>query len=147
MLTPQAAIKSVFRNYATLAGRAPRSEFWWFALFQTVLVGVVLLLGALGAGIGTPERGEMPVSIGLSIGVVLLLALGLTIPNITVYVRRLHDADFSGWLYFLACIPYAGTLVVLIFALLPSQPAGARFDAVTNTGTATPPWTPSRPIS
>jgi len=147
VLTPQAAIKSVFRNYATLAGRAPRSEFWWFALFQTVLVAVVLLLGAAGMGIGAPARGEMPVSVGISIGVVLLLTLGLAIPNITVYVRRLHDADFSGWLYFLACIPYAGALVVLIFALLPSQPAGARFDAAPTTGSPTPAWNPTQTLS
>ncbi|TFC58693.1 MULTISPECIES: DUF805 domain-containing protein [unclassified Cryobacterium] len=147
MLTPQAAIKSVFRNYATLAGRAPRSEFWWFALFQAVLFTVVVLLGGLGIGIGTPERGEMPVSMGIAIGVTLLLSLGLAIPNITVYVRRLHDGDFSGWLYFLACIPYAGVLVVLIFALLPSQPAGVRFDAVENTGSATPAWNPSKTLS
>jgi len=145
MLTPRAAITSVFRNYATLAGRAPRSEFWWFALFQAVLFTVVVLLG--GLGFGTPAPGEMPVSMGIAIGVILLLALGLAIPNITVYVRRLHDADFSGWLYFLACIPYAGVLVVLIFALLPSQPAGARFDAAPYTGSATPAWKPSQNLS
>ncbi|WP_166793202.1 DUF805 domain-containing protein [Cryobacterium lactosi] len=145
MLTPQEAIKSVFRNYATLSGRARRSEFWWFALFQVVLFAVVLLLGALG--IGTPARGEMPVSMGIAIGVILLLALGLAVPNVTLYVRRLHDGDFSGWLYFLACIPYAGVLVVLIFALLPSQPAGARFDAVPYTGSATPAQKPSQTLS
>jgi uncharacterized membrane protein YhaH (DUF805 family) len=147
MLTPQAALKSVFDNYATLAGRAPRSEFWWFALFQAVLFTVVVLLGGLGSGIGTPEPGEMPVPMGIAIGVVILLSLGLAIPNITVYVRRLHDGDFSGWLYFLACIPYVGVLVVLIFALLPSQPAGARFDAVENTGSATPAWNPGQTLS
>jgi len=147
MLTPQAAIKSVFRNYATLAGRAPRSEFWWFALFQSVLFAVVILLGALGIGIGTPARGEMPVSMGIAIGVIVLLFLGLAVPNITVYVRRLHDGDFSGWLYFLSCIPYAGAVVVLIFALLPSQPAGARFDAAPNSGSTTPAWNPTKTLS
>lgn len=145
MLTPRAAITSVFRNYATLSGRAPRSEFWWFALFQVVLYSVAMLLGALG--VGTPVRGEMPVSMGIAIGVILLLSLGLAVPNITLYVRRLHDGDFSGWLYFLACIPYAGVLVVLIFALLPSQPAGARFDAVQHAGGATPAWKPGQPLS
>ena len=145
MLTPRAAIQSVFRNYATLAGRAPRSEFWWFALFQAVLFAVVILLG--GLGIGTPAQGEMPVSMGIAIGVILLLSLGLAIPNITVYVRRLHDADFSGWMYFLACIPYAGILVVIVFALLPSQPAGARFDAAPNLGQATPAHTPTQTLS
>ncbi len=146
MLTPQAAIKSVFRNYATLAGRAPRSEFWWFALAQVVIFFAISLLGAAGAG-SSPEPDTVPVSVGVAAGLLLALGLGLAIPNITLYVRRLHDADFSGWMYFLACIPYAGILVVIVFALLPSQPAGARFDAAPNLGQATPAHTPTQTLS
>ena len=145
MLTPQAAIKSVFRNYFTLAGRAPRSEYWWFTLFQVVLFAVVLMIGLVG--MGTPAPGEMPVSMGIALALFIILSLGLAIPSITLYVRRLHDADFSGWFYFLACIPYLGAIVVLVFALLPSQPAGARFDAVENTGSATPAWNPGKTLS
>ena len=146
MLTPQAAITSVFRNYATLSGRAPRSEFWWFTLLQVVLFTVVMVLGALGIG-ASPEPDTMPPSMGIALGVFLVLGLVCVIPNITLYVRRLHDADFSGWFYFLACIPYLGVIVVLVFALLPSQPNGARFDAVENTGSATPAWNPSKTLS
>ncbi|WP_104162359.1 DUF805 domain-containing protein [Cryobacterium sp. N22] len=146
MLTPQAAITSVFRNYATLSGRAPRSEFWWFTLFQFVLFTVVMVLGALGIG-NSPEPDTMPPSVGIAVGVVLVLGLAFVIPSITLYVRRLHDADFSGWFYFLACIPYLGVIVMVVFALLPSQPAGARFDAVENTPSAMPAWNPSKTLS
>lgn len=142
MLTPQAAIQSVFRNYGTLSGRAPRSEYWWFTLAQVVLFIVVFLLGTLGVG-SSPEPGTVPPSIGIAIGVVLFLGLALVIPNITVFVRRLHDADFSGWFYFLACIPYLGFIVAVVFALLPSQPNGARFDAAPTLGSATPAYAPT----
>lgn len=43
-------------------------------------------------------------------------------------VRRLHDADFSGFMYLLALIPFVGGLALLVFMLMPSNPAGARFD-------------------
>ena len=35
------AIKSVFSNYANFSGRARRSEYWYFVLFN-VIVGAVL---------------------------------------------------------------------------------------------------------
>ena len=145
MLTPQAALKSVFRNYFIVAGRAPRSEFWWFALFQAVLFAVVLVVRLRTVGSSTSEG--MPVTMSMMLSPVIVLAVGLTVPNITLYVRRLHDAGFSGWFYFLTCIPTVGVVVVLVFALLPSQPAGARFDAVGTTGSATPAWDPSKTLS
>ena len=33
----QAAITACFSKYATFTGRASRSEYWWFYLFNTVL--------------------------------------------------------------------------------------------------------------
>jgi uncharacterized membrane protein YhaH (DUF805 family) len=55
-------------------------------------------------------------------------------------VRRLHDINFSGWFYFLAIIPGFGSIITLVFTLLPSNPDGARFDAAENFGTDTPAW-------
>jgi len=37
----QAAVTSVFRNYATFSGRARRAEYWWFMLF-TIIVSAIL---------------------------------------------------------------------------------------------------------
>ena len=44
-------------------------------------------------------------------------------------MRRLHDANYSGWFYLLSLIPGVGGLIILIFMVLPSHPQGARFDA------------------
>lgn len=36
MITPIAAVKAGFRNYAAFGGRATRAEYWWWMLFFTV---------------------------------------------------------------------------------------------------------------
>ena len=144
MLSPTAAIRSVFRNYATFSGRATRSEYWWFQLFQIVLLILVVLLGVLPAAASNVAAGETPPSMSAAGIVLFVLGLGLFLPNLAVFVRRLHDIDFSGWFYFLTVIPGFGAVLGLIFALLPSNPAGARFDAAPYTGNATPTWDPSK---
>jgi len=147
MLTPKAAIVSVFRNYATFAGRATRSEYWWFQLFQAVVFVLLLAGGLLPVFLNPPPVTEpKPTAIAGGIGIVLF-GLLVIIPNISVFVRRLHDIDFSGWFYFLAIIPGFGPIVTVVFALLPSNPAGARFDAVENLGSDTPAWRPAQKLS
>ena len=45
------AVRSVFSNYAKFDGRAPRSEYWWFQLFNLLVVlalYAVLLAGCRG---------------------------------------------------------------------------------------------------
>lgn len=59
----------------------------------------------------------------------------MVVPTVAVTVRRLHDAGYSGWLYPLTLIPYLGSFIVMIFCILPSSVAGARFDRG-----APPPW-------
>jgi uncharacterized membrane protein YhaH (DUF805 family) len=147
MLSPKAAIVSVFRNYATFSGRASRSEYWWFQLFQAVVFLVVLFAGLIPASLSNPAPGETPPTVGAAGIGIFLFGLVMIIPNISVFVRRLHDIDFSGWFYFLAIIPGFGAIVAVVFALLPSNPAGARFDAVENLGTDTPAWKPSQNLS
>ena len=77
------AVSSAFRQYAKFSGRACRSEFWWFSLFETVLIVVAALADS---ALNTPV-----------FTVVVLLALLL--PSLAVAVRRLHDTGRSGWWY------------------------------------------------
>ena len=88
-----AAIQSGFRNYAKFAGRAGRSEFWWWTLF-TVLVQ------AATAGFGDTING--------------LASLAVLLPSLAVHVRRLHDTNRSGWWM---AAPIAG-IVVAIFVFV-----------------------------
>lgn len=124
------AIKRFFKKYATFSGRASRSEFWWVQLFNgiivTVLYAFIIGLGLAGADPYTGEPG-----MGMLFPSLLLMIYGLAviIPTIAMTVRRLHDANFSGFFYFLVFGFGIGGLVLLIMNLLPSAPEGARFDA------------------
>jgi uncharacterized membrane protein YhaH (DUF805 family) len=126
------AINRFFAKYATFTGRASRSEYWWVALFVWLISAA---LGGLIGGVGTAtgeQQADGTVAIG-PVGIVLIIvavivALALIVPMIAVAVRRLHDANFSGWMYLLHLIPSVGSLIVLVLTLLPSKPEGARFD-------------------
>lgn len=125
------AVKRFFAKYSTFSGRASRSEFWWVALFEILLnaVFVVLLIVVLlttGEQTETGVRGTGPEIVVLVIwGIV---ALALIIPHIAITVRRLHDGNFSGWLYLLNLIPSVGSIIVLVLTLMPSNLEGSRYD-------------------
>ena len=53
----------------------------------------------------------------------------------TVAVRRLHDANFSGWWVLLNVIPQFGSIVLLVMLARGPQARGVRFDDGTSTRT------------
>lgn len=113
------AIKSVFSKYARFAGRATRSEYWYFTLFNLLITaGLLLLTSMLANSVGSMTDTSI-------IGVFLLFiwCIAIFIPSLAVSIRRLHDAGYSGWLYLLVLVPYVGGIVLFVFALLVSQPA------------------------
>ena len=64
------AIKSCLGQYATFSGRASRSEYWWFFLFQVLVMVATGMLGDVING---------------------LASLALSLPALAVGTRRLHD--------------------------------------------------------
>ena len=111
------SIKSVFSKYAIFTGRASRSEFWYFTLFNIITSTLLFLLGiAIGAATG----GSDGVPGGLIVGYILYIiyGLGVLIPSLAVAVRRLHDTNNSGWLILLGLIPCVGGIVLLVFMIL-----------------------------
>lgn len=116
-LSMNEAIKSVFSKYAKFEGRATRSEYWFFALFNFLIYVGLIILGTLIASInsGYPDSSYFVVIL------MFVWALVILLPTISVSVRRLHDAGYSGWLYLLGLIPYLGGIVLFVFALLISE--------------------------
>ena len=57
-----------------------------------------------------------------------IAALAALVPLKRLAVRRLHDADFSGWWLWLLVVPCLGWLAVTVLLLLPSAPFPNRFD-------------------
>ena len=105
------SIKTVFGKYATFKGRASRSEYWWWYLFNIIItmVGYPCLLLGLAS-----EDSTITI-----IGVMwLLYGLATLIPNIAVTVRRLHDSNHSGWNLLWCLLPMVGGLVLLYFLII-----------------------------
>jgi len=92
------AVRSCLNKYVTFAGRAQRSEFWWFLLFTMIANTVAVAIDA--AVIGMPA-------------IQILTMLGLILPGISVAVRRLHDLGRSGWFYWIGLIPLVGVIVLI----------------------------------
>ncbi|MET3667114.1 DUF805 domain-containing protein [Caulobacter sp. 1776] len=119
------------RKFAVFEGRARRSEYWLFALFQILLiVGFFIFAGIVYAASGgsTSEHWEGPGAMLVGgVGLLLcLFAIALIIPGLAVSVRRLHDSDKSGWLLLLSFIPFGG-FVILIFTLMDGTPGPNRY--------------------
>lgn len=120
------AVKTVLSKYATFSGRARRSEFWFWALFVT-LINIVMsaLVTATGGLTIDPDTGDM--GIGATYIVWMLIGLALLLPNLAVMVRRLHDTDRSGFWWFISFVPFVGAIVLLVFWLLDGTPGSNRF--------------------
>lgn len=129
--TPGQAIARFFKKYATFSGRASRSEYWWVFLFSFLYFTVLFILGAvLGTvtrGASTPSNEFGPGFVPIAI-ILIISGIAVIIPGIAVTVRRLHDANLSGWLYLLTFIPSVGSIILIVMAALPSSELGARFD-------------------
>jgi uncharacterized membrane protein YhaH (DUF805 family) len=129
---PATAVKRFFQNYAVFTGRASRAEYWWTVLAYYV---VIIVLGVLAGIVGSATRtvdayGEYQPGgvIAVFIVPIAVITLASLVPFVALSVRRLHDANLSGFFYFLNFIPSLGSLIMLILAALPPQPEGARFD-------------------
>ena len=106
-MTLTQAIQSVFSQYATFSGRARRSEYWFFVLFNYVISAA---LGFLG-------RYMFLFSILSG-----LYSLAVLIPSLAVTWRRLHDIGKGGGWYFFILIPLVGWIFLLVWLCRDSQP-------------------------
>ncbi len=100
----------VIKNkYAQFDGRARRKEYWYFVLFY-YLIAILLYIPML---LGIFLKSEALIWLGTAI--IFVYALGLIIPTLAVFVRRMHDIDKSGWFIFLSLVPLIGAIILLVF--------------------------------
>ncbi|BCW19182.1 DUF805 domain-containing protein [Pseudarthrobacter enclensis] len=129
------AVRRFFKKYATFSGRASRSEYWWWTLaafIVSVVLNIILQMGG-AAGASVSASGTVTPGPGIFVGGALALvwALATIVPSLALLVRRLHDVNMSGWLALIILVPFLGALALLVFAILPSNPAGQRYDQPT----------------
>ncbi|MDF3336219.1 DUF805 domain-containing protein [Mycolicibacterium septicum] len=114
------AVARFFRSYARFSGRASRSEYWWVQLaVATVAIFCVAIVAVAGDSSALGRMSLVPVAV---------FVLVCVVPSWALLVRRLHDADLSGWMCLLLLLPYIGSVLAIVFGVLPSKPLGERFD-------------------
>ena len=102
------AVKSCFSQYTGFSGRARRSEYWYFTLFNCIVsfatsfIGTRLHFGWLAS----------------------IISLALLLPALAVCIRRLHDIGKSGWWYLIGLIPVVGFILLIVWFCRDSE-AGA----------------------
>ena len=107
------AVRRAYSNYSTLQGRATRSDYWWFLLYQWLVYIFLAFVCVFASDFFKSEYFFTPL---------ILFVLLNVIPNFTILVRRLHDSSKSGyWLLLFLLLPALCFLVIFIFTLLPSD--------------------------
>lgn len=100
-LTFQEAILICLKKYADFHGRASRSEFWWFALFITLVASALTYLHQ-------------------NVGSIFLIATLL--PLLAVGTRRLRDSGKSGWWQLFLLVPVGGIILLgFMWAMPPAS--------------------------
>ena len=105
-------------KYFTISGRASRSEYWWFTLAGGLFAFIWGLSIAFAILLVDQISGTLYAMLMLFF---VMAMLALIVPSITVSIRRLHDTGRSGWWYFVTFLPYVGSIILLVFTLLPSE--------------------------
>jgi uncharacterized membrane protein YhaH (DUF805 family) len=96
------------------SGRSRRKEYWYFQLFNGIVVVFLALFAAAFSDDGKPAT--------VPLFLIFLYCLVLFVPALAVTIRRLHDIGRSGWWYFIAFVPLIGGIVLFVFTLLDSEP-------------------------
>lgn len=107
------AVKTAYSKYVTFKGRAPRSEYWYFVLFcmLVAIVASILDFGLFG------HNGVF----------YLIVTFANFLPSLAVAVRRLHDADRSGWWFLIVFVPLIGAIVLIVWFCMRGTPGVNRF--------------------
>lgn len=87
-------------KYVQFNGRARRSEYWLFFLFQFIVSIALGLIGAI-ASLKAPME-----------AVSNLFSLAVLLPTIAVSVRRFHDINRTGWWVIFPLVVLIVTLIV-----------------------------------
>ncbi len=93
------------------AGRIRRRDFWLWMIGKTIVLAILLGLAVAGLSrlpVDPDHRQYLQVA-------AMCIAFGLfTGINVCLIVKRWHDRNHSGWMYFILAIPYVGWAWTLI---------------------------------
>jgi uncharacterized membrane protein YhaH (DUF805 family) len=111
----------VLRKYAVFDGRARRKEYWMYTLITIVIyIAYLVVAGLAFALIGHSDSAST--AILLIYAPLVLYGMAVFVPGLAVTVRRLHDTGRSGWWILISFVPFVGSIVLLVFMCLDSEP-------------------------
>ena len=111
---------AALKKYVDFSGRARRSEYWYFALFNIIFLIVAMALdNLLGTTVPPMPYGAFYIIYGMLV----------LIPGLAVFVRRMHDLGKSGTYIFLAFIPLIGAIWLLVLLITEGEAGDNKYGA------------------
>ena len=132
-MTFLAAIKNGFIRCFDFKSRSSRSEFWYFYLFTTIFgfIGIQIdrLFNLEILGLQLTQNIDEVAILGPTY---IFLYFLFFIPSLSLYIRRLHDINRSGWWLLIALIPFVGIITLIFFWCLKGTQNRNLYGDVTN---------------
>lgn len=105
---------AVLKKYAVFSGRSPRSEFWYFVLFNFIIAVILEVISYV--------LGDAFNILGF------IYSLAVIVPFFAVGARRLHDIGKSGWWQLVGFMPpIVGTIWLIVQLAKDSDPAENKY--------------------
>lgn len=128
------AYKSFWKNYVNFSGRSSRSAYWYVVLWNAIIISIfyilILVFTVFTAATSSVSDATGDFAFIMTSGSTLLILLLLFlyelatfIPLLALTIRRLHDSNKSGWFVLLSLIPFVGSIIMIIFMCMPSEPS------------------------
>ena len=90
------SIQTCYKKFFDFSGRASKSEYWWFQLYNAIIYVLTFVF-----------QGDLALLFSI-------LVIANIIPTYAAAVRRIHDSDKSGWMVLIAVIPLIGLYVIVL---------------------------------
>lgn len=109
--------KHCLKNVTNFEGRDARQTFWFYVLFLVLVqfaIGIIAAIPSMASAVGSsfeaaqsgmdPDRmearimAEMAGSLGTMMWIGVATSATITLLFVAAFVRRLHDAGYTGWL-------------------------------------------------
>ena len=90
------SIQTCYKRFFDFSGRASKSEYWWFQLYNTILYILTFVF-------------QNDLALLFSI-----LVIANLIPVFAAGVRRVHDSNKSGWWILISFVPIIGLYIIVL---------------------------------
>ena len=90
------SLQICYKKFFDFSGRASKSEYWWFQLYNTILYILTFVF-------------QNDLALLFSI-----LGIANLIPVFAAGVRRVHDSNKSGWWILISFVPIIGLYIIVL---------------------------------